>query len=133
MSDSNDPTNTTNHYQELGGAEGVESLVREFYRQMDTLPEVAGIRAMHPENLETSIEKLYFFLSGWLGGPQLYWEKYGHPRLRMRHMPFAIGHSESDQWLLCMERALAVRQVPTAHAVFLMDALRKVSLHMINR
>jgi len=73
---------------------------------MDTLPEAEGIRLLHPEELDESEEKLVLFLSGWSGGPPLYVEKYGHPRLRMRHMPFQIGESERDQWLLCMRRAL---------------------------
>ncbi len=118
---------------ELGGAAGVESLVREFYRQMDTLPEAKPIRAMHPQNLDMAIEKLYFFLSGWMGGPQLYWEKYGHPQLRKRHLPFPIGTSERDQWLLCMTRALDVRKVEPAKAKFLMAALHRVAHHMINQ
>ena len=62
-------------------------------------PEAAGIRAMHPEDLQGSRDKLFMFLSGWLGGPDLFVEKFGHPRLRGRHMPFAIGTSERDQWV----------------------------------
>lgn len=121
-----------NLYIELGEAEGVRALVEEFYRQMDTDPSVSGIRKMHPTDLSVSIEKLYAFLSGWLGGPQLYWEKYGHPRLRMRHMPFVIGPSERDQWLHCMKAALDSRNVPLVTQEFLMDALRKVAMHMEN-
>ncbi len=119
-------------FHDLGGADGVEALVREFYHQMDTLPEAKPIRAMHPESLDVAIEKLYFFLSGWMGGPQLYWEKYGHPRLRMRHLPFPIGPNERDQWLLCMAKALEVRGVDPAKAKFLMAALHRVAHHMIN-
>lgn len=73
---------------------------------MDTLPETKNIRELHPKDLSVSEEKLYEFLSGWSGGPQLYMKKYGHPRLRMRHMPFQIGAAERDEWLLCMEKAL---------------------------
>lgn len=120
-------------YDQLGGDEGIKALVVEFYRQMDVSPETVGIRAMHPENLETSIEKLYEFLSGWLGGPQLYIEKHGHPRLRMRHMPFPIGPSESEQWLLCMDRALKERKIEPSKRLLLMDAFRKVANHMINQ
>ena len=70
------------------------------------MPEAAGIRALHPETLDHSREKLFLFLTGWMGGPPLYVERFGHPRLRARHLPFPIGESERDQWLLCMNRAL---------------------------
>ena len=93
-------------YQELGGEEGVRKLVHRFYEHMNTLPEAARIRAMHPENLSTSEEKLFLFLSGFLGGPSLYIEKFGHPMLRRRHLPFRIDESARDQWLMCMSRAL---------------------------
>jgi hemoglobin len=73
---------------------------------MDSLPETKSLRQMHPEDLTTSTEKLFMFMSGWLGGPQLFVEKFGHPRLRARHLPFKIGVSERDQWLLCFAKAL---------------------------
>ena len=93
-------------YQELGGEEGVRRLVHRFYKHMNTLPEAASIRSMHPENLSSSEEKLFLFLSGFLGGPSLYIEKYGNPMLRRRHLPFPINESARDQWLLCMSHAL---------------------------
>ena len=90
----------------MGEEEGIRSLVSEFYRLMDELPEAKVIRELHPEDLTLSIEKLGDFLIGWSGGPPVYQEKYGHPRLRMRHMPFPIGDEERDQWMLCMRQAL---------------------------
>jgi hemoglobin len=81
--------------------------VRRFYELMDTLPEAYGVRKMHPRDLAGSEEKLFMFLSGWLGGPQLFVEKFGHPRLRARHMPFSIGATERDQWMLCMRQAMS--------------------------
>lgn len=93
-------------YEQLGGDVGLQRLVKRFYHWMDTLPEAKGIRQMHPADISTSEEKLYFFLSGWSGGPPLFMEKYGHPRLRARHLPFKIGEAERDQWLACMDRAL---------------------------
>jgi len=93
-------------YEKMGGEEGIKALVERFYKLMDTLPEVKTIRDMHPSDLGESREKLFAFLSGWSGGPQLFMERYGHPRLRMRHAPFAIGKDERDQWLLCMNKAL---------------------------
>ncbi|MBN8540820.1 MAG: group II truncated hemoglobin [Deltaproteobacteria bacterium] len=126
-------TNTESEYEQLGGADGVKAVVVEFYKQMDTLSEAAPIRAMHPKNLDASIEKLFEFLCGWLGGPQLYVEKHGHPRLRMRHMPFSIGRSESEQWLRCMDLALKARNVEAGKRALLMDAFGKVANHMINQ
>ena len=93
-------------YEQLGGELRVRALVERFYHEMDSLPEAQDIRRMHPDDLSGPIEKLFMFLSGWLGGPSLYVEKYGHPRLRARHLTVAIGEAERDQWLMCMERAL---------------------------
>ena len=93
-------------YQMLGGEAGLRSLVDRFYDLMDASPEAKNIRAFHARSLKQSREKLFMFLSGWSGGPQLYVERFGHPRLRMRHMPFTIGAVERDQWLWCMNKAL---------------------------
>ncbi|TLS67588.1 group II truncated hemoglobin [Mariprofundus erugo] len=93
-------------YERIGGEENVRLLVQRFYHHMDTLPETQSIRWMHADNLQSAEEKLFLFLSGWMGGPSLYIEKYGHPRLRMRHLPFAIGAAARDQWMLCMKLAL---------------------------
>ncbi len=94
-------------YQRLGGEPAVRKLVHRFYELMDHLPEAYAIRKLHQANLASAEEKLYLYLTGWLGGPQLYVEKYGHPRLRARHLPFAIGNEERDQWMLCMRQAMA--------------------------
>lgn len=93
-------------YALLGGDAGVRRLVDRFYDLMDAVPEYHGIRKLHPQALTGSREKLYLFLSGWLGGPPLYVEKYGHPMLRARHLPFAIGVAERDAWLACMLQAM---------------------------
>jgi hemoglobin len=93
-------------YEMLGGETGLHVLVDRFYDIMDSSPEAAKIRGFHAKSLKQSREKLFMFLSGWSGGPQLYVERYGHPRLRMRHFPFSIGMVERDQWLWCMYKAL---------------------------
>lgn len=98
--------NTTTIYEKIGGDATVSKLVARFYELMDSVPQFAELRAMHPESLEGAREKLYMFLSGWLGGPDLFVEKYGHPMLRARHMPFAIGTMERDQWVACMVLAM---------------------------
>jgi hemoglobin len=101
----------TSLYELIGGETGLRSLVNRFYDLMDTSPEASKIRAFHAKNLNQSREKLFMFLSGWSGGPQLYVEKFGHPRLRMRHLPFSIGTTERDQWLWCMNKALDESQI----------------------
>jgi hemoglobin len=93
-------------YDLIGGETKLRALVDRFYDIMDSSPEAKEIRAYHAKSLSQSQEKLFMFLSGWSGGPSLYIEKYGHPRLRQRHMPFSIGERERDQWLWCMNKAL---------------------------
>jgi hemoglobin len=103
-------SNKKTFYELLGGdevgAEKIRLLVETFYDIMDSDVKAAGIRAMHKADLMEAREKLFMFLTGWSGGPQLYIERYGHPRLRARHMPFAIGETERDQWMYCMVSAL---------------------------
>jgi len=101
-----EPAETQTTYEKIGGEETVGRLCDRFYELMDTLPHFAELRAMHPESLQGSRDKLFMFLSGWFGGPDLFVEKFGHPRLRARHMPFAIGTSERDQWVACMVLAM---------------------------
>jgi len=122
-----------NHYQRIGGAESVRALVQRFYELMDALPEAYGIRKMHAEDLQSSSNKLFMFLSGWMGGPQLFVEAYGHPMLRRRHLPFAIGDAERDQWMLCMNHALAEVVEDGALRQELSEAFSKVADHMRNR
>ena len=93
-------------YSIIGGADRVRELVDRFYDLMELEPEFAGIRAMHPSPMDGSRDKLYMFLSGWMGGPDLFVEQFGHPRLRARHLTFAIGSSERDQWLRAMAWAM---------------------------
>jgi hemoglobin len=99
-------TENVTAYELIGGEPGVRELVDRFYDLMERLEDVKELRAMHAKNLKGSREKLYLFLSGWLGGPDLYVSKYGHPRLRARHMPFSIGITERDQWMRCMKLAM---------------------------
>lgn len=93
-------------YNAIGGADGVRRLTSRFYALMDTLPEAAACRAIHPPSLEGSEQKLFEYLSGWLGGPPLFVEKHGPPMLRRRHFIAPIGAAERDGWLLCFNRAL---------------------------
>ena len=121
------------HYQRIGGAQQVRALVARFYALMDELPEAYEIRKLHAGNLQSANDKLFKFLSGWMGGPQLFVEEYGHPMLRRRHLPFAIGERERDQWLLCMDQALdeVVENVELRRE--LAASFAKVADHMRNR
>ena len=94
------------HYELMGGDEAIRRLVDRFYDLMDTAPEAVHVRALHATSLKQSREKLSLYLTGWTGGPPVYENKYGHPRLRMRHMPFTIGSRERDEWVWCMDTAL---------------------------
>ena len=127
------PTPDTTPYQLLGGEAAVRRLVVRFYELMDTLPEAYGVRKLHPRDLKSSEDKLFMFLSGWLGGPQLYVEKFGHPRLRQRHLPFSIGTAERDQWMLCMREALAEQVADTELRAWLDRKLADLADFMRNR
>ena len=93
-------------YELMGGETAVRCLVDRFYDLMDEDPDYYGIRKLHPQDLSSSRQKLFMFLCGFMGGPSLYTEKFGEPRMRTRHLPFSIGVSERDQWLACMSRAM---------------------------
>lgn len=108
-------------------------MVERFYALMDDEPEFYGIRKLHPPDLSGSIDKLFMFLSGWLGGPSLYIERFGNPMLRARHLPFAIGEAERDQWMACMTRAMHDCAVPEALAQKLVEAFQGTADWMRNR
>jgi hemoglobin len=99
-------------FQWLGGEERVRALTDRFYDLMDLEPAYKELRAAHGTELTQAREKLFMFLCGWLGGPSYYTDQFGHPRLRMRHMPFAIGIKERDQWVACMDQAMTETHVP---------------------
>ena len=123
---------STTPYEGLGGADALRRLVDRFYDLMDELPETYGLRQLHPADLTGSRQSLFEFLSGWFGGPPLYIEKKGHPRLRMRHMPFAIGPAERDQWMLCMRTALDEQVGDEALHQGVLNAFVQMADHMVN-
>ena len=93
-------------YEWIGGEVAVRRLTERFYDLMDLEPGYTALRAVHGNTLATARDRLFWFLCGWMGGPQYYTEQFGHPRLRARHMPFKIGILERDQWLACMDQAM---------------------------
>ena len=115
------------------GAETIRLLVETFYDIMDSDPKAAELRALHRADLTEAREKLFMFLMGWTGGPQLYIERYGHPRLRARHMPFPIDESARDQWMYCMIKAMHTLQFEESLMKHIANQLYGVADFMRNR
>ena len=107
----NEQPDTSTLYEQIGGPEKLRELVERFYDLMALEPAFQRILQLHPGSLDNSRDKLFWFLSGWMGGPNLYIERFGHPRLRARHLPFQIGIAERNQWLICMKTAMQELQV----------------------
>lgn len=123
---------TPSHFDLLGGEPGIRTLVDRFYDLMDA-PEATHVRALHASSLKMSREKLRLFMTGWTGGPPVYVERYGHPRLRMRHLPFAISPRERTEWLWCMDQALDAHEMPDDTRTFLRQRLHALADQMVNQ
>jgi hemoglobin len=117
----------------MGGEPQVRALVDRFYDLMDLEPAYQALRDAHGSTLQDARDKLFWFLCGWLGGPEHYTERFGHPRLRMRHMPFSIGALERDQWLACMDQAMQETQVDSVLRERLNESFFKTADWMRNR
>lgn len=120
-------------YEAVGGDPAVRALTRRFYELMDTLPEAARCRAIHPKDLSGSEEKLYDYLTGWLGGPPVYVEKHGHPMLRRRHFMASIGPAERDEWLLCFVQALEETVPSEGLRRIILEPVTRLAHHMQNK
>jgi hemoglobin len=132
MTDDAAPTGPT-PYEHIGGEPAVRALVDRFYDLMDLEPAYHALRAMHPKDLHGSRDKLFWFLCGWLGGPSHYTDRFGHPRLRARHLPFRIGIAERDQWLACMTQAMHELRIDESLAQRLASAFFDTADWMRNR
>jgi hemoglobin len=128
-----DEPNSPTPYEILGGDAKVRELVDRFYDLMEFEARYRDLRAVHGATLEHAREKLYMFLSGWLGGPPLYTDRFGHPMLRARHLPFAIGSVERDQWMACMVQAMEETEVPRELRQALEQAFFRTADWMRNR
>lgn len=124
---------TTSLYAAIGGEDAIHRLVDRFYELMDTSPDAKACRDIHPPSLDGSRQKLFEYLTGWLGGPQLYTQKYGHPMLRRRHFVAPIGPGERDGWLMCFERALAETIPDERLRQAIWEPARRLALHMQNK
>ena len=120
-------------FSRLGGETAVRELVDRFYDLMDLEPAYAGLRRLHPTSLDGSRDKLFWYLCGWFGGPNHYIERFGHPRLRARHLPYAIGTDERDQWLACMTQAMRERGLDPLLSARLLEAFSGLADWMRNR
>jgi hemoglobin len=118
-------------YEEIGGEERVRDLAEAFYDVIEE--ESPPLRAMLPASTKNTRKKFYMYLSGWLGGPPLYQQKWGHPRLRMRHMPFPIGEDEASEWMRCMREAMDRVDVGEPLRTFLEERFGPLAQHMRNR
>ena len=128
-----DPAATDTPYARLGGDAVVRAIVERFYDLMEQDPALVDLRRAHPVDLGPARQKLYEYLSGWLGGPPLYETKHGHPRLRGRHLPFSIGITERDQWMAAMTRAMSEQVEDQELRTMLLGALTKLADFMRNR
>lgn len=129
----NTPNPEVTPYMALGGEANVRELVDRFYDLMDEMPEAYELRQMHAEDLSSSRDKLFMFLSGWLGGPDLFVQQHGHPMLRRRHMPFAVNVQAKDQWLLCMQHAMNEMKIEGPLRQHLDNAFAQTANHMRNQ
>ncbi len=120
-------------YERVGGEVPLRKLVDDFYDAMEESPYVQGIRQMHPSDMSSSRQKLFEFFSGWMGGPSLYIQKHGHPRLRARHLPFTIGEAERDQWLFCFHVALKKSAFDAELQEVLWQNICQIADHMRNQ
>jgi hemoglobin len=120
-------------YHRLGGGPVLQEFVAHLYDFMEISPEVAQVRSMHPADLSHAREALYMFLSGMLGGPPLYMEAFGPPRIRRKHLQFHIGNSERDQWLYCAQAAADQLAIKPALRLELMSELTAVANHLRNQ
>jgi len=133
MTDSTAAAPSETLYDRIGGEDGVRRFTRRFYALMDEVPEAAACRAIHPPSLEGSEQKLFEYLSGWLGGPQLFVERRGPPMLRRRHMVAEIGPAEAEGWLICFRWALLDTVADEAVRAAILPQVEQLARHMQNR
>ncbi len=118
---------------EILGEDGVRNLCNAFYDVMDSDKEVKDVRRMHAESLEPMKEKLFEYLSGWMGGPQVYSKRYGTVCMTTPHKPYSIGPKERDQWLHCMDKALEHIDASDELKTMLKDPMFRVADAVKNR
>lgn len=121
------PTIEVNPYELVGGEAAVRRLADRFYEIMDTDPGARRIRALHGEDLAPIRQLLFEFLSGWLGGPALYFNRAEHRCIMSAHRPYAIGEAERDEWMMCMRRAMEECELPAEVRALLDQAFLRMA------
>ncbi|UFS56233.1 group II truncated hemoglobin [Comamonadaceae bacterium M7527] len=129
----NDSGQPATPFEWIGGEANVQAMVTRFYDLMDLEPAYAALRASHGDNLDNARTRLFYFLCGWLGGPSYYTDRFGHPMLRARHLPFSIGIQERDEWVACMRQAMIETNVPPPLRERLEQSFFQTADHMRNR
>lgn len=119
-------------YLRIGGEQGLQTFVKNLYDFMEVTPEVKHVRNMHPDNMDYARDRLFMFLSGMLGGPSLYMDAFGPPRLRRKHMGFEIGNKERDQWMQCAHYAAGQLPINEQDKKDLVEALDQMANHLRN-
>ncbi|MFT5788422.1 MAG: hemoglobin [Shewanella sp.] len=130
--DERDPQQS-NAYDRIGGEKTIRAIAHQFYLQMQSKQETKQLLSIHRAPMGESEQKLFEFLSGWLGGPQLYQQKHGHPALRARHMPFKVDENMRDQWLVCMKTAIEIEIEDKQHQQAIYSAISTLADHMRNQ
>ncbi|MGE0115999.1 MAG: group II truncated hemoglobin [Steroidobacteraceae bacterium] len=120
-------------YEQLGGEAGIRKLVKFFYDDMESSPDVAELRRLHAADLSYMRETLFEFLSGWLGGPRTYFERENAKCMMSAHANVPISQVESDQWMLCMRRALGKMDLDEQTRTLFEQGFTQVCNSMINR
>lgn len=129
----NHPTPENSPYFLIGGEKGTRALAERFYDIMQTAPEATELLGIHPQPLDSIRHRFFEYLSGWLGGPPLFEQQYGHPRLRARHLPYTVTPKMRDQWMFCMNRALEETVENELLRQGLAQSFEQLASHMINR
>ncbi|CAM4436909.1 group II truncated hemoglobin [Alteromonas australica] len=122
----------TTPYYRIGGEEKVRELANRFYDVMENDTYAAELLSIHPQPLDRIRHVFFLYLSLWLGGPDIYQQEFGHPRLRARHLPFTVSPALKEQWMYCMRKAMMTTVSDVALAQKLLQALDQLAEHMIN-
>lgn len=129
----NHPTPENSPYCLIGGEKGTRALAERFYDIMQTEPEATALLNIHPQPMDSIRQRFFEYLSGWLGGPPLFEQEYGHPRLRARHLPYKVTPQMRDQWMYCMNKALEETVENKLLRKGLSQSFEQLANHMVNR
>ena len=120
----------------LGEEQGIKKLVNDFYTQMENDPKARECLLVHELDegrvTQEAKDKLFYFLSGWLGGPNLFVQKFGHPMMRKRHLHVKITEVEKKQWLYCMQHALDKTKLKKSQKQQMLNSFTALAMRIQN-